>query len=410
MAQLQCAMHLPNATARHLFLHHHALAEPRSGPAKGPALAALIDRIGFVQVDSIASVERAHHMILWARRHSYRPPALKPLLEQNRALFEHWTHDASILPVALFPQWKHRFARDAARLHSNWQRWFRDGYTQQFDTILNHIARHGPVSSSDVGKDEPRSKGGWWDWHPSKTALEWLWRTGQISVTRRDAFRKVYDLTENVIPPALLAAETTPEQHIDWACSSALANLGFADDAEIARYWHAIDKPAAADWARAELAAGRLIRLTVEQADGSPRPALARPDLAARLSALTPPPSGPRILSPFDPALRDRARIERLFGFHYRIEVFVPEAKRQYGYYVFPVLEGTRLIGRLDARADRAGATLRIRAFWPEPGLRLTKARLSGLARELDRLALFSGCTSCDYAPDWQRDPLSPAR
>jgi uncharacterized protein len=401
---------LPNPAARHLFLHHHALAEARSGPAIGADLSALIDRLGFVQVDSITTVERAHHMILWSRRHAYRPPALKTLLEHDRALFEHWTHDASILPVALFPQWKHRFARDALRLHSHWQRWFRDDYIRQFDTILNHIAAHGPVSSADVGKDEPRSKGGWWDWHPSKTALEWLWRTGRIAVTRRDAFRKVYDLTENVIPARHYHAETGAEEHRDWACASALALLGFGDETEIARYWHAIDKAAVQDWARAQAAAGDLVRIHVEQADGSLRPALARPDLAARLMDLPALPSGPRILSPFDPALRDRARVERLFGFHYRIEVFVPEARRQYGYYVFPVLEGSRLIGRIDAKAHRETATLRIRAFWPEPGIALTRQRRSRLSRELDRLAVFSGCTTCDYAADWLRDAPSPAR
>lgn len=403
-------MHLSNATARHLFLHHHALTAPRHGLAKGRDLADLIDQIGFVQVDSITTVARAHHMILWARRHSYRPPALTRLLEQDRSLFEHWTHDASILPTALFPQWKHRFARDASRPHSNWQRWFRDGYEAQFDTILNRIAQHGPVSSSDVGTDEPRSKGGWWDWHPSKTALEWLWRTGQIAVTRRDAFRKVYDLTENVIPAAAFRAETSAEEHLDWACTSALTNLGFADEGEIARYWHAVDKPAVQSWVRAALATGRVVPLRVEQADGSLRPALALADLPDRIAALGDPPPALRILSPFDPALRDRARIERLFGFHYRIEVFVPEPKRQYGYYVFPLLEGTRLIGRIDARADRATATLRIRAFWPEASVKLTKARMAKLGRELDRLAAFAECTTCDYAPDWQREPLSPAR
>lgn len=402
-------MHLPNATARHLFLHHHALTEPRSGPAKGADLSALIDRIGFVQVDSITTVERAHHMILWARRHSYRPSALKLLLERDRALFEHWTHDASILPMSLFPHWKHRFTRDTTRLHANWQRWFRDGYEAQFDTILNQIAAHGPVSSSDVGPGEERGKGGWWDWHPSKAALEWLWRTGQIAVTRRDAFRKVYDLTENVIPPHLYRAETSAEHHRDWACTSALANLGFADETEIARYWHAVDKAAVQDWARHDLATGRLIRIIVEQADGSPRAALARPDLPDLLHALPDAPTGLRILSPFDPALRDRARIERLFGFHYRIEVFVPEPKRRYGYYVFPVLEGTRLIGRVDTKADRGSSTLRIRAFWPEPCIRMTKAREAKLARELGRLAVFANCTTCDYAANWQRDPLSPA-
>lgn len=403
-------MDLPNTTARHLFLRHHALTDPRQGSAKGAALAALIDRIGFVQVDSITTVERAHHMILWARRHQYRPIALKPLLERDRALFEHWTHDASILPIALFPQWKHRFARDATHLRANWQRWFRDGYEAQFDTILNRIAAHGPVSSADVGEGEQRGKGGWWDWHPSKTALEWLWRTGHIAVTRRDAFRKVYDLTENVIPAQYLHKETDPKEYRDWACTSALANLGFADEMEIARYWHAVDKVAVQEWANAKIDQGHLIRISVQQADGSSRPALASPDLADRVQALPDAPTGLRILSPFDPALRDRARVERLFGFHYRIEVFVPEAKRQYGYYVFPVLEGTRLIGRVDAKADRTNATLHIRAFWPEPGVRLTKARVAKLTRELDRLAAFARCTACTYDAGWQRETFTPAR
>ncbi|MFN3847568.1 MAG: DNA glycosylase AlkZ-like family protein, partial [Paracoccaceae bacterium] len=115
-------MILSNASARHLFLHRHGLTEARSGAVSSGAISRLIDRIGFVQVDSINTVERAHHMILWTRRTSYRPPVLKPLLEQDRALFEHWTHDASILPIALFPHWKHRFARDSTRLHQSWQR------------------------------------------------------------------------------------------------------------------------------------------------------------------------------------------------------------------------------------------------------------------------------------------------
>ncbi|MFN7224626.1 MAG: winged helix-turn-helix domain-containing protein [Paracoccaceae bacterium] len=401
-------MILPNASARHLFLHHHSLTEARNGAASPDAVSTLIDRIGFVQVDSINTVERAHHMILWARRRAYRPPALKPLLEQDRALFEHWTHDASILPITLFPHWKHRFARDSIRLQQSWQKWFRDGYEAQFDTILNSIARQGPVSSADVGEGEARGKGGWWDWHPSKTALEWLWRTGQISVTRRDSFRKIYDLTEHVIPEALLRAETSPEEHQNWACASAIANLGFADEAEIARYWNAIDKADVHFWAKNEIAAARLIRVRVEQADGSLRPAMARPDVVDRIAKLPGAASGLRILSPFDPALRDRARIERLFGFHYRIEVFVPEPKRQYGYYVFPVLEGTRLIGRIDAKAHRDIGCLRVRAFWPEVGVRMTKIRMAKLTMELDRLADFAGCSTCAFADDWVRDPRQP--
>lgn len=392
---------LENRTARNLFLAAHRLSGPPTGVAKGPALAGLIDSIGFVQVDSINTVERAHHMILWARRKAYRPDALKQLLEGDRALFEHWTHDASILPMALFPYWQHRFARDEDRLHQNWKRWFRDGYEAQFDTILNRIARDGPVTSAEVGEGEARGKGGWWDWHPSKTALEWLWRTGKLSVSRRDGFRKVYDLTERVVPEALLRARVDPDALVDWACASALDRLGFADEAEIARYWHSVEKRDVVAWVQRQVAEGRLDRVLVEQADGSLRAAVIAPE---RLRE-APDPVAPRlrILSPFDPALRDRARIERLFGFHYRIEVFVPEPKRVYGYYVFPVMEGDRLIGRLDAKAFRAEGRLNLRAFWPEPGQRMGRGRQDRLMAEVDRLARFAGCDRVSCEDGWLR-------
>ena len=153
---------LLNPIARRIFLDRHALADAPTGPAKGEGLAALIDRIGFVQVDSINTVERAHHMILFARRQSYKPENLKHLLETNRALFEHWTHDASILPCALFPHWQHRFARDTHRLASNWRSWFRDGYEAKFDEILRRISDDGPVTSTDVGIGEARGKTSLW--------------------------------------------------------------------------------------------------------------------------------------------------------------------------------------------------------------------------------------------------------
>ncbi len=396
---------LPNAQARRLFLHRHALAEAPSGPAKSADLAALIRRIGFVQVDSINTVERAHHMILFSRRQSYQPKTLKRLLEQDRALWEHWTHDASILPIETFPYWKHRFARDANRLHANWRRWFREGYEAQFDTILQRIADHGPLTSSDVGEGEARGKGGWWDWHPSKTALEWLWRTGQLAITRREGFQKVYDLTERVIPAELRTAEPDLPAKVDWACNRALDQLGFASPSEVQAYWNALPKEAIGPWIKTALARGEVVEALLEGADGSTRKVLTRPqslhdmpEVAARL----------RILSPFDPALRDRARAEHLFGFFYRIEVFVPEPKRRWGYYVFPVLDGDRLVGRLDAKAHRAEGVLRVKAFWPEAGVRLTKARLAKLEGELHRLARFAACDRVEFLPGWQRDFLTP--
>jgi uncharacterized protein YcaQ len=401
-------MHLSNPLARRLFLHRHALSEAPTGAATGQALADLISRIGFVQVDSINTVERAHHMILFSRRQTYRPEALKPLLDRDRRLWEHWTHDASILPIETFPYWKHRFARDETRLHDNWRRWFREGYEAQFDTILQRIADSGPLTSTDVGEGEARGKGGWWDWHPSKTALEWLWRTGRLAITRRDGFQKVYDLTERVVPAALLQTEVSLDDTVAWACRSALDRLGFATAPEIQAYWNAVPKEAVAFWVKAALARGEIVEIAIEGADGSSRKSLARPDVLTMAEACPEPSARLRVLSPFDPALRDRARAEFLFGFYYRIEVFVPEPKRRWGYYVFPVLEGDRLVGRLDAKAFKAEATLRIKAYWPEAGVRLTKARADKLDAELRRLARFAGCDRVDYLPGWQRGFLAP--
>ena len=397
---------LTNPAARRLFLDRHALAEPPTGPATGAALADLIKRIGFVQVDSINTVERAHHMILWSRRQSYRPAALKPLLEQDRLLWEHWTHDASILPIGLYPQWKHRFTRSEARLRDKWKSWFRTGYEEQFDTILRRIEAEGPVSTSDVGEGEVRGKGGWWDWHPSKTALEWLWRTGALAITRRDGFQKVYDLSHRVIPADHHQGEHDEAAHVNWACRSALDHLGFADASELRSYWWAITPDEAKIWVRQALSRGEIIEIDVQGATGTLRRSFARPDILTDAANAPEPPTRLRILSPFDPALRDRDRAQHLFGFHYRIEVFTPEPLRKYGYYVFPVLEAAQIIGRIDAKAFRDQSCLRVRAFWPETGVRMGAGRQRRLEAELHRLAAFSGCDKLAFNDGWLREPL----
>ncbi len=394
---------IPNSDARRLFLDRHALCEAPVGAASGQALQDLIERIGFVQVDSINTVARAHDMILWSRRQSFRPAALKRLLETDRSLWEHWTHDAAILPTRLHGVWQHRFRRDEQRLHANWKRWFRDGYEAQFDRILNRIAKDGPVGTADVGEGEVRGKGGWWDWHPSKTALEWLWRTGQLAITRREGFAKMYDLTERVIPE-LHRSPVPAEEASDWACRSALQHLGFGTSGEIAAYWNAVAPDTAKLWCKDALARGEIVEVEIEGAQGQRRKAVAFPDVLN--GTATEPAARLRILSPFDPALRDRSRAEFLFGFHYRIEVFVPEPKRIFGYYVFPVLEGDRLLGRIDVKAFRDAGALRVKAFWPEAGLKLTRLRRGRLEAELDRLARFTGCDRVQFLDGWERVTL----
>lgn len=395
---------IDNRSARRIFMQRHALLETPAGPAKGADLLDLITRLGFVQLDSINTVARAHDLILFSRRPRYRPNDLKRLYERDGALFEHWTHDASTIPMAFYPWWRMRMQRDAADLIKRYRNWRRDGFETQFQSVLDHIRDHGPCCTSDVGKDENKSSGGWWDWNPSKTALEYLWRSGALSVVGREGFRKRYDLTERVIDTALRNEGPSEAETIDWCCGAALDRLGFATSGELAAFWRHCSTGETRDWCAAACADGRLLEVEIEQDDGSTRTHFARPDILQDPSRDTAPPPRLRVLSPFDPMLRDRKRAQRLFGFDYTIEIFVPEAKRQYGYYVFPILQGDRLVGRVDMKAHRDKDVLHVRALWPEPGVRWGKARCAAFEGEVTRLTKLAGVSEAQFAPDWLRD------
>ncbi len=397
---------LSNREARAVFLDRHALLETPAGDATGSALLGVIERLGFVQLDSINTVARAHDLILFARRPRYRPKALKTLYEKDRALFEHWTHDAAVVPMQYYPWWELRRQRDAQKLRAQWRNWRRDGFEKQFQTVIDQIREQGPLCSSDVGTSEKRSSGGWWDWHPSKTALEYLWRSGVLCVVGRDGFRKRYDLTERVIDKALCNL-ALPDDHeaqtINWCCAEALTRLGFATPAELAAFWDHVTLAEAKDWCAQELAQGRLEPVHITCVDGSLRACYARPGLGNDFSLEQAPTARLRVLSPFDPALRDRKRAERLFGFDYRIEIFVPEAKRKYGYYVFPVMEKDRIIARVDMKAFRDADTLRVKALWPEAGVRWGKARHCAFEAELGRLVRLAGVSKIAFEEGWLR-------
>lgn len=396
---------LSNLAARRIFLDRHALLEAPQGPAQGDDLLSLIDRLGFVQLDSINTLARAHDLILFSRRPRYRPEHLTRLYARGDALFEHWTHDAAIIPMAFHPQWRLRRERDATRLLSRWQEWRREGFIQQLEAVKDHIRQHGPCGSSDVGQDEKRSSGGWWDWHPSKTALEYLWRSGELHVVGRQGFQKRYDLSDRSLPPEIYAPANPPSDTdiINWCCNSALDRLGFATSGELTAFWDHLTAAEAKDWCATQKAAGHLIDLVVENADGSDRTVLARPDILDDPATQKSAPSRLRVLSPFDPALRDRKRAERLFGFSYRIEIFVPAPKRKYGYYVFPILEGERIIGRVDMKAHRDMDELRIQALWPERGVRWGKTRQAAFETEAERLTRLAGVTQVVFQDGWLR-------
>ncbi len=395
---------IDNATARRLFLARQGLSGPVRAKLDGAGLQTLIDDLGFVQVDSINTVARAHHMILFARNQSYRPALLSRLLEQDRTLFEHWTHDAAIIPTAFYPHWLHRFERERRSLLERWRKWRREGFEDAFEQVLAHVRDNGPTMSRDLGQGIKKPSGGWWDWHPEKTALEFHWRTGELAICRREGFQKVYDLSSRVIPDHHAMAKEDERGFIQWACHSALSRLGTATSGEIAAFWDLITPKEAAVWCRESQARGELTGVAVTPWDGGkPRPAFALPELVETSDNLPDtadipdPPKRVRVLSPFDPLIRDRKRCLRLFGFDYRIEVFVPAAKRTYGYYVFPLLEGARFIGRIDMKHLKERDALVVSGLWMEPGARLTKGRRQALDAELDRQRRFVGAAKVDF-------------
>lgn len=390
-----------NLQARRFFIARQGLCDPPTRSWGKPGLYDAVERLGFVQVDSINTVERAHHHILFARNQTYRHKHLADLVEKDRSLFENWTHDASIIPTVFFPYWRHRFEHEKQRLRTRWKEHFgQEGFDRDLDRVLDRVAREGPLLARDFEGDKPST--GWWDWHPSKAALEYLWRTGELSISRRDGFQKVYDLTERVIPPVHRSRAVTREEFVDWACRSAIERLGIATRSEITAFWRLLSPAEVEGWAKAHR--NELESLRIEGADGRPQPSLALAGTLDVIARSPEPPSRLRTLSPFDPLLRDRRRAERLFGFNYRIEVFVPEARRRYGYYVYPVLRGDRIVGRIDMKADRASDRLVVRAFWPEPRVRISAALLGQLEAELARVRRFAAVADVRFDDGWLRE------
>ena len=381
---------LPASVVQRLFLGAQGLLDDPARRATIPSLQALIEKLGFVQVDTINILARAHDLTLFSRLDGYQPEQLRKLLEDKRSLFEGFTHDASAIPTTWFPHWKPRFERDRARMHAHawWQHHFRgtEGGRVVAD-VKARIDHEGPLKSSDF--EHPEKRGPWWGWKPQKAALDFLWRSGELMIPRREGFQKVYDLTERVLPEHHGRPCPDPATHLEWACATAAERLWVFTPKELAEFWAVLEGAETRSWCEAAAKAGRIVPVQVESADGEVRPAFALADWETRLAKLPDPPERTRLLCPFDPILRDRARALRRFGFDYRFESFVPEPKRQHGYFVLPILEGDRLVGRLDPKLHRDRGLLEIKGLWWEPGVKATKARVRGLGEALERLAGF---------------------
>lgn len=383
------ALRLSNREARWLWLSNLGLNTRDWKPANALAV---IERLGYVQLDAIPNILRAHDHILWTRLTGYRPADLDRLLRRERAVFEHFTHDACVLPMTTWPWWRGQCRRLGQRVRARAEA--TPGYEPAEERrVLDAIDMHGPLASRDLAPASPRDRmpRAMWQRPNHKVALDVLWYEGVLGTHSRQHFHKRYDRIERIVPGELRDAEPNEAERVDWLCREALRRLGVATDSELRRFWDALSVEAVADWcARADDEHGQ--RVEVELVDGRWRRMLVDPDAIARRSSLAgPPASRLRVLSPFDPLTRDRERLAALFGFDFRIEIYVPKARRRYGYYVYPLLEGDRFVGRIDAGVERAIGALVVHGLWTEPRVGWTAARRARLDAELERLSRAAG-------------------
>lgn len=382
-----------NRTARQLWLASQGLGDTPTGTLD---LLGIIHDLGFVQLDTIQVVSRAHHHILWSRNQNYREPMLDRLLSRDRAVFEHFTHDASVIPMQFLPMWERQFRRKKAYLDR--AGWFKGlpGKAAR-EAIKDRIREEGALSTHafDTKVNGPRKM---WSRPPHKLALDYMWYAGELATCHRVNFTKYYDLAERVFPEELRAVRMSDSDQIDWLCRGALERMGFGGAGDIQRYWDAASSDEVRRWL--EQSQPALQPVEIETADGAWISCFAPADIEARLAKLKSPTSRLRILNPFDPVIRDRNRLTRLFGFDYRVEMFVPAAKRIWGYYVFPILEADRFVGRIELKADRKKSVLAVIKFWPEAGVKWPASRYEKLEAELQRMRRFVGIDRVVWAAE----------
>ena len=393
---------ISNAQARRVLLNLQGLGElPQRSSAR--AVQTVVQRLGYVQIDSINVLERAHHLILGARLAQYRHEHFTHALEKSRGLFEHWTHDASAIPTKWFAHWKHRFARYNQRVERStwWREQFRGDAAPILRRTLARVRREGPLRTRDFEAPLGHKSGGWWQWHPEKAALEHLWRSGRLAIARRERFEKVYDLVERVLPQAIEQSKSSEGAHVEWACHEAINRLGIASAREIANFFSAITHAQANAWCELSLRKGELVQVIVAPstkrgvvATNKPAKFFALPNW--REFAHETQVNRMILLCPFDPVVRDRARLLRLFHFDYRFEAFTPTAKRKHGYYVLPLLQGDEMVGRADLQFDRQRGALVVRGLWWMNSLGNTAKRKRQLANALDGLSQQIGADTCE--------------
>jgi uncharacterized protein YcaQ len=383
--------------ARRIALAAQGLAEPKpAGPVTRRHVARTIERLGLLQIDSVSAVVRAHYMPLFSRLGPYAMSLLDDAAApgRRRMLFEYWAHEASLLRLQDWPlmRWRMERAERSEGIYAGLGRWAAAN-RPLIDLIHRRIANEGPIAASDV--EGAKGKGGWWGWSDEKHAFEWLFWAGKVTTAARRGFERLYDLPERVIPRDIYEAPApaAADAHRELLRRSARA-LGIATYTDLRDYYRlpVADLKQNIDELVEE---GDLIPVSV---NGWRQPAWLHREarMPRRIDASA-------LLAPFDPVVWERDRTERLYGFRYRIEIYVPAEKRQYGYYVLPFLLGDTIVARVDLRADRPASVLRVIAAYAERGAPPHTAE--ALMAELRTMQAWLGLERMEVTPGGDLGP-----
>ncbi|CCV07647.1 conserved hypothetical protein [Mesorhizobium metallidurans STM 2683] len=376
--------------ARRIALAAQGFADAR--PSATPDrrhLARVLARTGLLQIDSVSAVVRAHYMPLYSRLGPYKLALLdNAAVTRKRMVFEYWAHEASFLPVETWPlmRWRMQRAESGDEMYLGLAKWGRE-HAAYIEEIYREVAERGPIAASAL--EGQKGSGGWWGWSHAKHAFEWLFWAGRITTASRRGFERLYDLPERVLPPAVLAlpVPAIEDAHRDLLRISARAH-GIATSGDLRDYFRL--SPSDMKGRLEELVElGELLPVRVE---GWDKPAYLHKDarLPRKIEARA-------LLAPFDPVVFERSRTERLFDFRYRIEIYTPAQKRQYGYYVLPFLLGDRIVARVDLKADRPAGVLRVHAAYAEPGAPAGTA--AALVEELKQMQGWLGLERIEVTP-----------
>ncbi len=361
-----------------MILHsQRVLTSEKSGRAIHATLG-VIEHLGYIQIDTISVIQRAHHHTLWNRNPRYKNIHLDDLQQQGK-IFEYWSHAAACLPMADY-RFYQPHKNEIARGRKLWYEC--DPKVKQ--QVLRRITAEGPLQAKDFERKE-RGRLAMWEWKPAKYALEQLFMEGRLMVARRQGFQKVYDLACRVLPHGVNTTMPSTEQWYRFLIERYLRAHGLGQAAEIA-YLRPGRKPVVQHQLNLMQEEGRLVRVRVADEFFYAIPAMlewiSKPVPRAKL----------KLLSPFDNFVIQRRRLSRLFDFDYQIECYVPEARRKYGYFCLPIIWNAALSARMDCKADRKSSTFIIKNLVLEPRLENLDGFTHALEKELRRFMVFNDC------------------